>query len=96
MGTKNLKQNNTDIDLELNLQFLFSWEPALETPNSRDVAAAVKKNSLTFSPTTATFELRHEKKSCSACRKDHFSCFQSFQILKFSGFQVFKTFLVPS
>ena len=46
---------------------IFSWEPALETPNSRDDDEEVPKNHCNFRQQTVTFEPRHEKKSCSAC-----------------------------
>ena len=34
---------------------IFSWEPALETLNSRDVAEAVKKKALQFSARNSDF-----------------------------------------
>ena len=51
------------------LVLFFSWEPALETPNSRAAGAGVKKKPLQFSTITANFEHRDENKTCSACRE---------------------------
>ena len=54
----------------------FSWEPALETLNSQDEEAEVKKNHCNFQLYTVTFEPRHENKSCSACPEDQLKPFQ--------------------
>ena len=57
------------------MYLFFSWEPALETPNSREGDDGVKKNHCNFRPLTVTFEPRHENKSCSACPEDQLKPF---------------------
>ena len=68
---------------------IFSWEPALETLNSREGEAEVKKKHCNFRQLTVTFEHRHENKSCSACPEDQL---KPLKFLKISNFKIFQNF----
>ena len=67
-----LQRSGFSLKCKVNSLVIFSWEPALWTLNSQDRVLRSKKNHCNFHIETATFEHRHENKSCSACPKDNF------------------------
>ena len=63
---------------------IFSWEPALWLVHSQARVVVMSKNiHCHFHPQTATFEHRHENKSCSACQRQECQVLQVCQVPSF-------------